>query len=194
MTERNQDQLNQLYEQRKQQYKSPSAIKSHLLAKNKARNKPTRSSNLINWTFGVTALSALLVLFQYMQLNQHQAQPLQITRVQVHSLHQESNNTNNNSVSQQGKVQLAQNYARFLKSQELLVAHHQAAATLLNNQDGWRLQTCDKQLVEITQPLVEAMEAQGRFEQHLNNGQMVLIDFDQQGHIVAINATTKHQC
>lgn len=192
--------LQQHYELRKRRHKAPRSIRELVISK--ARNNQQhvwQRFNLLNWTVGVSALSALLLLYQFVTiyLEPNHVAPTQYQVIQIHRLHQESSPTLNDidRLQQQMTVLHADNYARYLQTHHILTSHHSQIAKLLDTNGGWELQTCDDQIVQITPQLVNAMWNAQLFDKSIQQGQLVNIQFDQQGRITSIHAAqTPYSC
>ncbi len=193
ITVKNDPSLDALYNKRKQSVKAPASTRSFILAK--AKSTQVRASfNLWNWTLGVSLCTALLVLFQYVGLSHRQIQP-QYNVIQVHRLYEESQPLElARQAAQQTRIQHADNYARYMQSQQVLATHHKLNAELVETANGWGLQTCDRELVLLTTQLVDQLRNHHRLEQQLKKGDQVEIAFDAQGRILTIKPTSKLNC
>ncbi|MDF2178645.1 hypothetical protein P2G88_10330 [Aliiglaciecola sp. CAU 1673] len=193
------EQLNQLYQQHKKRHKT-TKVERHLIltkARQAQENHAAKSIDPWRWTLGVSLCAGLLVLFtlvmgeQGWQYGQQQS-PMQ---VQIHSLNDESGLHDDTSrLREKTQAQKAYHYARYQQGQQLLAAHHQQGAVLVSTENGWEFQTCENELLVLTQALVEQMQNLQRFDNSLRNGDRVEIQFDQQGRIVLITASAAQAC
>lgn len=187
------EQLKALYQQRKEQVKAPHSTRQLLLTKARAEQiKP--GYNLWNWMLGISLCAALLVLFQFVGITHQQLRP-EYEVIQVHRLNEEKQPGELAAlVAEQTRVEHADNYARYIQGQQILTAHHKRLARLLNTEDGWGLQTCDKELVLLTAQLVEQMHNSQQLPAQLSQGDTVEIAFDADGRIVSIKAAPGLHC
>ncbi|WP_416307280.1 hypothetical protein [Neptunicella sp. SCSIO 80796] len=200
MTRHHIDPLQERYESRRRRHQAPRAVRELIM--NKARRQQQhfwQRFNLLNWTIGVSALSALLLLYQFVTIylgpNIDNARQLQV--VQIHRLNQEVTPpfTDTDKLNKQISILHADNYARYLQTDHIFAKHHSQIAKLISTHNGWQLQTCNDQIVQISQQLVNAMANAHRFEKNIHSGQQVNIQFDQQGRIIGIqSASTPYSC
>lgn len=94
------------------------------------------------------------------------------------------------------KVQYKRAQEGYLARQADINIHHQTFATIVNNEDGLSLLTCDQNLLKLSQDIVELLMS-GRANKQIDftKGQIVALAFDQNGHIIDIkNQTKKTEC
>ncbi|GAB3013013.1 hypothetical protein [Bowmanella dokdonensis] len=180
-----------LYRHRKHRTNAPRQSRDYILAKAEDRKAGARLQfNVWNWTLGLSLCAAVLLLFRFVGDYRYQMQrpTIEAQTVQLHRLNQEQNSllASISQMKQQTRIELADNYARYMDNRELLSTHHSNYARLMNTEDGWQIETCEQQLLVLTRELVDQMQQRKLFEQDLKRGDQIEIAFDQSGRILAI--------
>ena len=98
--------------------------------------------------------------------------------------------------SDERKIQYQSAQSVFMERQADLVIHQQAYATIVNSEEGLSLLTCDKNLLKLSQEVVDLlMSGQENKTIDFSNGQMVALLFDNNGHIIDIRKElTRKEC
>ncbi|WP_156413625.1 hypothetical protein [Lacimicrobium alkaliphilum] len=91
-------------------------------------------------------------------------------------------------MKQRTRIEQEKNYASYMQSQALLNAHHSNNARLVSIDSSWQIETCEQQLIVLTQELVAQMKHLKMLEQSLKQGDQIEIAFDQRGRILTIKA------
>jgi hypothetical protein len=180
----NENELSELYQQRKQAHRAPRSIKQFLQANNTDANTWSYFFNRIG---GVAAAAGILLLVGLVVVQkQNFDQPIyneSYSVIELHSLDIQKQSLNDNVRSRYAK-----HYNDFLKQKQVLAKHHSKAAVLKQFDDGWELTTCNQELVKISNELVSALREIDRVSNTLKTGDWVGVDFDRNGIIIAIIA------
>ncbi len=185
MTKRDNDEidLTSLYQARKKQYKSPAALKRKVLKEAMGAKYSTRFFSGFQQVAiaAGTLLLISLVAIQYYDFNHSQPQ-LTYTLVEVHSIGEQENN-------QYAEIsrKYDQHYQQFKQKQALLVSHHSKSAVLNQMEGGWELVTCDKELLKVSDELVNTLKEMDLIGDTLQAGDNVNIAFNRYGLIVGIH-------
>lgn len=185
------DALGSLYEKDKMRKPSPSAIRRNvMLAANKeALASSSIGNQLKRWMqtskllIGTTAMITLVVAVwvgQY-KLEQGAFNQNQYTTIQIHSLSEPQELASNNI-----RLKYDVAYKEFLQQQGTLAAHYQSSAKLRLNDNGWTLATCKNELLQISDELLNILEAVHRIDTNLVLGDSVNILFAMDGRIIQI--------
>lgn len=211
------DALAALYEKRKARFTSPSDVKQQVLtqlATQKPIKTPWWQMNLrpfvqISALSGTLAVAFIVIsihmmnknavnmplqslaLNEYQAVEVHQLAPLddQLASAQEryeNALKNKSLSSSTRTQERQVQYQRAQNV--YLARQADLVVHQQRYATIMQNEDGLDLLTCNKHLLKLSQEVVDMLlsrddEASIDYSQ----GQMLSLAFDEKGHIIYIS-------
>jgi hypothetical protein len=175
-------QLSALYQQRKAQHTPPAGIKRRLLLAHQQQQHNQRHWFKRMTMVGIAAGTLLLLGLSFWQHQTWQNKPMQVAEVTLHSLAPQKQ-------SQAISERYAKHYQHYLNQQQILVFHHKKQAVLEQMDDGWRLQTCDHQVVKVSQELVSALAKLNQIDAQLHLGDSVDIAFDESGIILAITAS-----
>jgi hypothetical protein len=186
------EELKQLYTQRKAQHTAPLSIKRQLLAK----QQDNQSTTFIFRRMSYVAVAASTLLLMSLLLLQ-QTEPIRVDDgyqiVQIHTLKQPASGQ-----SVDIKHRYANHYQDYLAQKELYAAHHKTKARLNFVDDGWQLTSCNnetKATLQISNDLIAALSNIQQVDTHINTGDIVEIAFDQTGIILGITRSGNHlQC
>ncbi|NCP64800.1 MAG: hypothetical protein GW763_17855 [Paraglaciecola sp.] len=183
-TSDSEQQLRALYQQRKAQHTAPAGIKRRLLLAHQQQQNNQRHWFKRMTMVSVAAGTLLLLGLSFWQHQSWLNQPMHVAEVELHSLAPQKQ-------SQAISERYAKHYQDYLSQQQILVFHHTKQAVLEHMDDGWQLQTCDHQVVKVSQELVNALAKLNQIDEHLHLGDSVDIAFDESGIILAISASGK---
>lgn len=183
--------LSNLYQQRKARHQAPSRQRRTVLSHNEKGPSWQAWGNRLTG-FAVAASTVLLVslvAFQQWRLNAPQPnfEFANIEIAQVHSLAAQPSP----SLSQEITQKLASHYAAYLAKQREYASWEYKGAKLKKDQNGWELATCDRQLVKVSEDLINELKNLHYIEQSLSRGDDVLIAFANDGIILGISAAPK---
>lgn len=179
--------LNELYQQRKQHYRASASDKRRIM------DSELLSTPWQKWFHRVgqiaiaasTLLLISLVAFEQYKLNKPDSAQ-EYTLVELHSLEEDAG-----SLSANMRHKYAQHYNAYLEQQQMFARHHKKSAVLSQFDNGWELQTCDQELVKISDELVEALHRMDTIEMSLKPGDLVDITFDKSGIILGIRRSNR---
>jgi hypothetical protein len=185
------DTLTVLYENDKQGQRSPSSIRRSIMlaAKKEELASSTLISQLKHWAntskslIATTSLIALITVVwvgQY-KLEQGGFNRSEYTNIQIHSFASPQALASDNI-----RLKYDTAYKDFLLQQGALAAHHQSSAQLRVSNDGWTLATCQKELVQISDELLDVLKDIQRVDIDLTVGDSVNILFAMDGRIIQI--------
>lgn len=172
--------LEQLYTARKQQHPAPSSIKKNVRLKQSADRDLKKSLQRLSYA-AVSACTLVLIGLIFVHQTRFNSPAMQYQIVQLHSLNSESM-----TLSDDINQRYAKHYNDYLNSQKNYAQHHQKVATLKKVDSGWQLETCDQQIVSVSNELLLALSHINKLDTQLNTGDIVDIAFDQSGIILAI--------
>lgn len=181
--------LTSLYQQRKAQKVAPGAIKRQILNQHRAHTQ----HRLLWRRMGSVALAAStlllvgLVYWHHLFWQQHDfpLTALRYTTVELHSL---ATTKQSEAISER----YAKHYNDYLKQQQVLALHHKKQGVLAQIENGWQLRTCDQQVVQVSQGLIEALRNIHQIEGTFNRGDNVEVMFDKSGIILGIYRRTNY--
>lgn len=182
------DTLGNLYRQRKATFKAPATIKRQMLLQHQTMiNSRQVWRRLGNVAVAASTLLLIgLVYWNHYSLQQRDTNLIaqQFTTIELHSL----------APSKQSEViseRYAKHYQEYLAQQTILVLHHKKQAVLHQVDNGWQLQTCDQQVVQISQDLINALRNIHQIEGTFKTGDNVEMMFDKNGLILGIKPGPK---
>jgi hypothetical protein len=182
------EKLASLYQQRKAQYVAPAGIKRQVLVKHQ-----TLLSNQQIWrriTHVAVAASTLLLcglVFWHHYSWQSMEQQIATTHYTSIELHSLAPSKQSDAISER----YATHYNDYLSQREILAFHHQKQAILQQTDNGWQLQTCDQQVVKVSQDLINALRNIHQIEGTFKTGDHVALMFDKTGLILGIKPSPK---
>lgn len=182
------EELQRLYQQRKAQYVAPAGLKRHLLTKHQS----LMSSQKIWRRITHVALAAsTLLLFSLVVWHHNTWQSLDqqiattnYTSIELHSL---APSKQSDDISER----YAKHYKNYLSQQQVLAFHHKKQAVLQQTEGGWQLQTCEQQVVRVSQDLINALRNIHQIEGNFKTGDQVEMMFDKTGLILGIKPAQK---
>jgi hypothetical protein len=180
--------LNRLYQQRKAQNAAPAGIKRQVLAKHQAAM--TSQQIWRRMTHVAVAASTLLLcglVFWHHYSWQSVEQEIATTNYTTIELHSLAPSKQSDAISER----YAKHYNNYLSQQQVLAFHHKKQAVLQQTEDGWQLQTCDQQIVKVSQDLIDALRNIHQIEGTFKNGDNVEMRFDKSGLILGIKPSAK---
>lgn len=181
--ELNDSSLASLYQARKAQIKAPPAIKrSTLNAQRSGLQNRHMWQHLGNVALAASTLILVLITFWHHRAWYDSSQVFAnktYTQVTLHSLAPTKQ-------SQAISERFATHYADYLAQRDVLVMHHQKHAVLAQVSDGWQLQTCDAQIVRVSQGLIDALRNIQQIEGRFHQGDFVDVRFGKNGIILGI--------
>ncbi|KXI28098.1 hypothetical protein [Paraglaciecola hydrolytica] len=180
----NDDALLDLYRQRKNQHSAPASIKRAVLAAHQSMFNHRQIWQRIGHVAvaASTLLLCTLVFWHYKlwQTDEPQLSATQYTTVELHSLAAEQQST---AITER----YAKHYQDYLSQQQVLALHHTKQAVLRQTEGDWQIQTCDQQIVQVSQELITALRNLHQIDGNLKNGDSVELLFDKNGIILGIN-------
>jgi hypothetical protein len=178
------DTLHDLYRQRKNQHAAPASIKRTVLVKQQSMLNTQQIWRRIGHVAvaASTLLLCGLVYWHYYawQISGPQIAATQYTTIELHSLA---------AANQSADIteRYAKHYNDYLSQQSVLVLHHKKQAVLRQTDGDWQLQTCDLQVVKVSQQLIQALRNIHQIDVNLKNGDNVELRFDKNGIILSIS-------
>lgn len=181
------NELSELYQTRKRAHQAPRSIKQFI---NDNGSTKSHWHSFFNRISGIAIAAGTLLLVSLVALQQHSLdQPMLVqdyTLIELHSL-----DTNKQSAGQNVRSLYAKHYNDFLHQKQILAKHHSKAAILNQIEDGWELTTCNKEIVKISNGLINALRKIDKVGGSPQDGEWVAIDFDKNGIIIAIASQPK---
>lgn len=178
------DTLHDLYRQRKNQHIAPASIKRAVLTKHQAKLNTQQIWRRISHVAvaASTLLLCGLVYWHYYawQITEPQISGIQYTTVELHSLAPAKQ-------SEDLTERYAKHYNDYLSQQNILAMHHTKQAVLRQTEGDWQLQTCDQQVVKVSQQLIQALRDIHQIDANLKDGDNVELHFDKNGIILSIS-------
>ena len=176
--------LNDLYQSRKRRFKSPGAIKRKIMS----HQQPFPTQKWIQRFAGFTIATGVLVMFGLINLQQFSSDdiptPVEYQPTAIHTLAAQPTSPRESINSR-----YAEHYQKYLSQQALIAQHHSRPARL-SIQDGvWQLETCDEELLSISEDLVAALRDIGQVDNAIKTGDPVEVLFARTGIILGIRAT-----
>lgn len=178
--EHDKDSLEQLYAKRKRQQTAPASIRRNVLAKQQDSLGTAYIFRRISYV-AVAASTLLLMSLLLIQQPPETSSEISYQIVQLHSL---GNNTE--TLTARFKNRYADHYHDYLAQKQTYAAHHKTKASLKLIDDGWQLQSCDDQVLQLSNELIAALSNIQQIDTMINNGDAVEIAFDQTGIILGI--------
>lgn len=197
--------LASLYQKRKLKHASPTSVKQEVLNKltnNAEANVPWWKINLKPYLqiSAVACSVAIAFIVVSVQVFNNKPSPVMLEsadlasfqRVELHVLAPKTeqlatSKLSSRSSTQERKVQYQSAQSSYMSRQADLVIHQQAYATIVNSEEGLSLLTCDKNLLKLSQEVVDLLMSGGESKTiDFSNGQMVALAFDRNGHIIDI--------
>ncbi|MGO4891695.1 hypothetical protein [Flavobacterium sp. W21_SRS_FM6] len=182
------DELKRLYQQRKTQNPAPAGVKRHVLAQHQSsinHEKVWRRLTQVALAASTLLLFGLVFWHQYSWQNlEPQLAAEQYTTIELHSL---APRKQSDAISER----YAKHYNNYLTQQQVLAFHHKKQAVLQQMDDGWQLQTCDQQVVKVSQELINALRNIHQIEGTFSTGDKVEMMFDKTGLILGIKPSAK---
>ena len=175
--------LGALYQKRKSRIRSSASDKRKIMEQGLTQPFWQKWFNGIGQVAIAASTVLLIGLLAIQQTNfTMKEQKTEFTVVELHSL-----DTEEQPLSENVRQRYAQHYNSYLKQQALFARHHKKAAIISQFDDGWELTTCDKELVKISDELVNALYQIDSIESSLKPGDSVEITFDKSGIILGIS-------
>lgn len=206
--------LERLYQNRKLKHVSPSAVKKEVLstlAAGEERNatwwkinfKPYMQISAVACSVAVAFIVVSIQVFnnQPTTLALNEPNLADFQSVELHVLAPPPKQLANSQLSRtmastERKIQYQSAQSVYMERQADLVIHQQGYATIVNNDEGLSLLTCDMNLLKLSQEVVDLlMSGQENSTIDFSKGQMVALKFDDNGHIIDIRKElTKTEC
>lgn len=179
--------MQQLYQGRRQSRQAPKRLRLRVLKAARQAEAPQENSWRSWWNQVVTVSTmAAMALFVGLGIvEQWSPQPLLLaTQIEVHRLQDEPqiNLPNYNERFRQVK---AKYYAHYLQRHQAIM-HSQQQAVLLASTGDWQLETCGQGYIAVSQGIIANLKQQQRISDGVALGSRVNIQFDAEGHILAI--------
>lgn len=206
--------LEHLYQSRKLKHVSPNAVKHEVLnalAASEERSTPWWKINFKPYMqiSAVACSVAVAFIVISIQVVNNKPSPLALESsnladfqsVELHVLAPQRKQLANTQLSRsmastERKIQYQSAQSVYMERQADLVIHQQGYATIVNNEEGLSLLTCDKNLLKLSQEVVDLlMSGQEDKTIDFSKGQMLALKFDDNGHIIDIRKElTKTEC
>lgn len=202
--------LESLYQKRKLKHTSPSAVQHEILntlARSTTAATPWWKINFKPYMqiSAVACSVAVAFIVISIQLVNNNPPPLALESadladfqsVELHVLAPKAKQVASTQLSRsiatkERKVQYQSAQNVYMERQADLVIHQQGYATIVNSEEGLSLLTCDKNLLKLSQEVVDLLMS--RHEKNtvdFSKGQMVALTFDDNGHIIDIRKEIK---
>lgn len=173
--------LKRLYEQRKQDVSVPSSIKRAVIAHD-IEKKVTQHWKSRAGFVALAASTLLLVsVVTFLPRQFDNTKPIEISLVQNHDL-----TSADKSLSKDIRDRHAEHYQAYLKNKALFAAHYRKPARILPNEQGLALQTCNDEVINVSESLLAALTDIQAIDAQLQPGDMVLVSFAKNGIILSI--------
>lgn len=183
------DQLDHLYQQRKKAHLAPNKIKSRILKHHAISDNEKETGANIVWQkyfqqLGlITACLGIFMLgfFQYKALKKPNEINLVSTEIVHHVLNSETANQ-----QEMRSVQYRQASEQYAVSQEIIAIHHSETAVIAATANGWELNICGAGKISISPLLLASLARINALDPNLSNGQFVQVAFNVDGQIITI--------
>lgn len=200
------DDLSAKYQQRKQQYQSPTEIKTKMLAAAVEPKKAWWHIDLGPYVQVATLCSALVIavyvigfqiLDKEVSLANNPNSSIEYQTVQLHVM--ESENLGLAQVNESNRVNYNRAYAEYVNNKLNLDIHHQTIVRVLSNTQNsdtvLQLITCDDELVNISKEVLNILIPDNSDERlSLSEGQMLALNFNSEGLIIGIRQDQQLLC
>ncbi|MEP1444756.1 MAG: hypothetical protein ABJK37_01405 [Paraglaciecola sp.] len=178
--------LQRLYVRRKSQHAAPTSIKRHVLTQQQDKQSTAYIFKRISYV-AVAASTLLLINLLLLQQADQVSTHYQYQVAQLHTLDVEPE-----SFSDSINNRHAEHYKNYLAQKQTYAAHHKSKAVLQLVDEGWRLKSCDNQVLQISNDLIAALSQMRQIDSQISSGDAVEIAFDQTGIILGITRSGNH--